>query len=189
VAQSNKCISIVASKSALPVYTTPAQAESAIERGAVTLYESTSGDQGTIVFAVTGDMILLPVFDAKDALETAGYRVRIVCVANPRRLYRPSDVAWQHASEPDGGFMSDADFDDLFGGDVLIGVSGGGTMGLEPVMLRNGAAARDLFGWQRGETTASPAEIMSFNGITADSLAGRAQQLMGAGKPIRANAA
>jgi phosphoketolase len=189
VAQSNKCISIVASKSALPVYTTPEQAESAIERGAVTLYESNTGDQGTIVFAVTGDMILLPVFDARDALEAAGYRVRIVCVANPRRLYRPSDVAWQHASEPDDGFMSDADFDELFSGDVLIGVSGGGTMGLEPVMLRSRCAGRDIFGWQRGETTASPAEIMSFNGITADSLAGRAQQLMGAGKPIRANAA
>jgi phosphoketolase len=141
------------------------------------------------VFAVTGDMILLPVFDARDTLEAAGYRVRIVCVANPRRLYRPSDVAWQHASEPDDSFMSDADFDELFSGDVLIGVSGGGTMGLEPVMLRSRCAGRDLFGWQRGETTASPAEIMGFNGITAESLAGRAQQLKGSGKPVTANAA
>lgn len=189
VTQSNKSVSIVASKSALPVYTTPAQAQAAIEQGAVSLYESESGERGTVVFAVTGDMILLPVFEARDALEAAGYGVRIVCVANPRRLYRPSDVAWQHASEPDDGFLSDADFDALFSGDVLIGVSGGGTMGLEPVMLRSGAAARDLFGWQRGETTASPSEIMGFNGITAESLAERAGQLMGTGKPISANAA
>jgi hypothetical protein len=37
---------------------------------------------------------------------------------------------------------------------------------LEPVLLR-AKPARDLFGWQRGETTASPAEIMAYNGITA----------------------
>ena len=41
------------------------------------------------------------------------------------------------------------------------------------------AAARDLFGWQRGETTASPAEIMAFNGITAAGLSGRARELLG----------
>jgi hypothetical protein len=60
----------------------------------------------------------------------------------------------------------------------LIGVSGGGTTALEPVLLRSRAAARDLFGWQRGETTASPAEIMAFNGITGDSLAQRAGELI-----------
>jgi phosphoketolase len=176
-AQSNKCISIVASKSALPVYTTPAQATEAIEQGAVSIYESGQGERGTIVFAVTGDMIYLPVFEAKDQLEAQGYRVRIVCVANPRRLYRPSDVAWEHAAEADGRFMSDGDFDRLFGGDALIGVSGGGTIALEPVMMRTRTGARDLFGWQRGETTASPAEIMAFNGITAERLARRADEL------------
>jgi phosphoketolase len=178
-AQSNKCISIVASKSALPVYTTPAQATEAIEQGAVSIYESGQGERGTIVFAVTGDMIYLPVFEAKDQLEAQGYRVRIVCVANPRRLYRPSDVAWEHAAEADGRFMSDGDFDRLFGGDALVGVSGGGTIALEPVMMRARTGARDLFGWQRGETTASPAEIMAFNGITADGLAQRALELVG----------
>ncbi len=184
--QFNKSISIVASKSALPVYTTPAQAAEAIERGAVTLYESADGDRGTLVFAVTGDMILLPVFEAKDALEAAGYRVRIVSVANPRRLYRPADVAWRHAAQADDRFIGDADFEGLFGGDVLIGISGGGTIALEPVMLRSRAAARDLFGWQRGETTASPAEIMAFNGITAANLADRARELADTTKAARA---
>ena len=180
VAQVNKAISIVASKSPLPVYTTPEQAAEAIEQGAVVLYESPEGGAGTVVFAVTGDMILLPVFEAKDRLEAAGQRVRIVCVANPRRLYRPTDVAWQHSAEADGRFMSDADFAAMFDGDVVLGVSGGGTIGLEPVMLRSRAPARDLFGWQRGETTASPAEIMGFNGITAESLANRARELLSA---------
>jgi phosphoketolase len=177
-AQFNKAVSIVASKSALPVYTTPAMAQAAIEQGAVTLYESVHGETGTVVFAVTGDMILLPVFEAKDRLETTGYRVRIVSVANPRRLYRPGDVAWRHAAEPDGRFLSDADFDRLFDGDALIGISGGGTIALEPVLLRSRTPARDLFGWQRGETTASPAEIMAYNGITAGNLADRARALV-----------
>jgi phosphoketolase len=170
VDQVNKNISIIASKSPLPVYTTPPQAKSAIEQGAVTLYESRDSSWETIVFAVTGDMIYQPVFEAKDKLEAAGYRVRIVCVANPRRLYRPSDVAWQHASEADGKFMSDADFHRLFDGDALICVSGGGTIALESVMLRSRAPSRDLFGWQRGETTASANELMAYNGITADKL-------------------
>lgn len=174
VGQHNKNISIIASKSALPVYTTPAQAKAAIEQGAVTLYESRDGSWETIVFAVTGDMVYQPVFAAKDKLEAAGYRVRIVCVANPRRLYRPTDVAWRHAAEADDKFMHDADFQRLFDGDALVCVSGGGTIALEPVMLRSRAPARELFGWQRGETTASPAEIMAYNGITAEQLTARA---------------
>ncbi len=178
----NKNISIIASKSALPVYTTPAQARQAIEEGAVALYESERGDKGTVVFAVTGDMVLLPVFEAKDRLEQEGYRVRIVSVANPRRLYRAADVAWQHSAQADSMFMDDAKFDALFGGDALIGVSGGGTVALEAVMLRSKAPARDLFGWQRGETTASPTEIMAFNGISADTLTGRAQAALAAAR-------
>lgn len=177
--QFNKCISIVASKSALPVYTTPEQAREAIEAGAVSLYESAAGTGSLVVFAVTGDMVLLPVFEAKDALEAAGHRVRIVAAANPRRLYRAGDVAWSHSSEADGQFMDDSAFADLFDGDVLLAVSGGGTVALEPVMLRSRARARDLVGWQRGETTASPAEIMAFNGITGEALARRAAGLVG----------
>jgi phosphoketolase len=182
LAQHNKVISIVASKSALPVHATPEQARAAIEQGAVALREPGPGTRGTVVFAVTGDMILLPVFEAAERLESAGYGVRVVSVVNPRRLYRAGDVAWAHAAEPDGRFMDDAAFDALFGGDVLIGVSGGGTAALEPVMLRTSAPARDLFGWQRGETTASPAEILSFNGITAERLAERATTLIGSAR-------
>jgi phosphoketolase len=176
VAQHNKCISIVASKSPLPVYTTTEQAREAIETGAVSLYETpaTTDEAGhLVVFAVTGDMVLLPVFQAKDLLESTGARVRIVAVANPRRLFRPGDVAWSHSAEPDGRFMDDATFKALFDGDALIGVSGGGTLALEPVMLRSRATSRDLIGWQRGETTASPAEIMAYNGITGEALAAR----------------
>jgi phosphoketolase len=177
--QWNKCISIVASKSALPVYTTPEQAERAIDEGAVALYESSAGAGSLVVFAVTGDMVLLPVFEAKDALEAAGHRVRIVAVANPRRLFRAEDVAWAQSAEADSRFMGDADFAALFDGDALVGVSGGGTAALEPVLLRSRAAGRDLVGWQRGETTASPGEIMAYNGITGEALAGRARRLVG----------
>ena len=180
VQQSNKVISIVASKSALPVYTTPAQAQQAINHGAVSLYESDSGDGPLVIFAVTGDMVLLPVFAAKDQLEAAGKRVRIVAVANPRRLFRPGDVAWQHSAEADGVFMSDAAFAELFDGDALLAVSGGGSTALEPVLLRTQSPARDLIAWQRGETTASPAEIMAYNGLTGDALAERAVRLTGA---------
>lgn len=176
----NKAIAIVASKSALPVYTTLAQAKQAIEHGAIALYESSAkGKKGTIAFAVTGDMVLLPVFEAKQALEQEGYKVRIVSVANPRRLYRPFDVAWDTVSQPDGQFMSNADFDNLFDADMLIGVTGGASGSLEPVMLRSRAARRDVMCWKRGETTASPAEIMAFNGLSAADIVARIKQLAG----------
>jgi phosphoketolase len=132
-----------------------------------------------VIFAVTGDMVLLPVFAAKDQLEAAGKRVRIVAVANPRRLFRPGDVAWQHSAEADGAFMDDAAFAGLFDGDALLAVSGGGSTALEPVLLRTKAPARDLIAWQRGETTASPAEIMAYNGITGEALVGRVERLLG----------
>jgi phosphoketolase len=174
----NKGIAIFGSKSALPVYTTLAQAREGIERGAITLYESASGDRGTVAFAVTGDLVLLPVFEARDLLEREGYRVRIVSVVNPRRLYRPTDVSWATVSEPDGRFMDDASFDALFDADALIGVSGGASGSLEPVMLRSHALRRDLFAWKRGETTASPAEIMAYNGITAEAIVARVKTLL-----------
>jgi len=173
----NKSIAIIASKSSLPVYTTMAQAQQAIEQGAITLYESTAGDKETIVFAVTGDMVLLPVFEARDELEQQGYRVRIVAVANPRRLYRPDYIAWDTVSEPDGSFMSDSDFDALFDGDILLGVTGGASGSLEPVMLRSKATKRDVMAWKRGETTASPTEIMAFNGLSPKDITARVNAL------------
>ncbi|MEW5757240.1 MAG: phosphoketolase [Pseudomonadota bacterium] len=173
----NKCMTIVASKSPLPVYLSLEESRKAVEKGAATIYESKSGNKGTVVFAVTGDMVFLPVFEAKDKLEAEGYRVRIVAVVNPRRLYRPTDVAWDTVAEPDNVFMDDDHFNALFDGDVLLAVSGGPSAPLEPVLLRTRAAKRDVFAWKRGETTASPAEIMDFNGITAANMAARATQL------------
>jgi phosphoketolase len=96
--------------------------------------------------------------------------VRIVAVVNPRRLYRPSDIAWDTVSQPDNKFMDDNHFNALFDGDALLAVSGGPSAALEPVLLRTRAPRRDTFCWKRGETTASPAEIMDFNGITADAM-------------------
>ncbi len=173
----NKGIAIIASKSPLPVYTTMEQARAGIERGAITLYESASGSK-RVVFAVTGDMVLLPVFEAKDKLEADGYQVRIVSAANPRRLYRTSDVAWDTVSEPDNAFMDDDHFNAMFDGDVLLGITGGPSGPLEPIMLRTRAARRDVMAWKRGETTASPGEIMAFNGLTGEAMAARARALL-----------
>lgn len=175
----NKSMVLIASKSPLPVYMNLAEARHAIEEGAATIYESTSGNKGTVVFAVTGDMILLPVFEAKTKLEAEGYRVRIVAIVNPRRLYRPTDISWDTVSQPDNKFMDDDHFNALFDGDVLLAVSGGPSAPLEPALLRTRAPKRDVFCWKRGETTASPAEIMAYNGITADAMAQRAKQLRG----------
>lgn len=173
----NKGMVIVASKSPLPVYTTLEQARRGIEEGAVNLYESEGGSGAQVVFAVTGDMVLLPVFQAKDRLEADGFRVRIVSVANPRRLYRPTDVAWESVSQPDNVFMDDDHFNALFDGDILIGVTGGASGSLEPVMLRAGAPKRDVFAWKRGETTASPDELFELNGMTGEDMAGRVRAM------------
>jgi phosphoketolase len=124
-------------------------------------------------------MVLLPVFEAKDKLEAERFKVRIVAVVNPRRLYRPSDVAWDTVSEPDKKFMGDANFNKLFDADVLLAVSGGPSAVLEPILLRTRAVRRDTFAWKRGETTASPAEIMEFNGLTGEAMAQRVNALIG----------
>jgi phosphoketolase len=175
----NKSIALFASKSPLPVYTTLDQARAAIADGAITLYQTAGSNDADVVLAAAGDMILLPVFEAKDALEAEGKRVRIVAVVNPRRLYRPTDVAWNTVSEPDGNFMDDAAFNQLFDGKALIAVSGGPSAPLEPVLLRSRAARRDVMSWKRGETTASPNEIMAFNGLSAGEIAARARALLG----------
>jgi phosphoketolase len=131
------------------------------------------------VFAATGDMVLLPVFEAKETLEAQGYRVRIVAVVNPRRLYRPRDIAWDTVAQPDGQFMDNAQFNALFDGDALIGVSGGPGAMLEPVMLRTRAPQREILCWKRGETAASPAQLMALNGLTADAMVETARRLTG----------
>jgi phosphoketolase len=171
----NKGIVITASKSPLPVRTTFAQARQGIQDGALVLDE-TAGSK-TVVFAVVGDMTLLPVFEAAALLKTEGWGVRIVSVINPRRLYRPHDVAWDACAEADGSFLGDESFEAMFGGDALIGVTGGASGMLEPIMLRS-TAKRDAFAWKRGETTASAGELMAFNGITAEALVQRSLELL-----------
>ena len=171
----NKGIVITASKSPLPIRTTFEQTRQALKDGAIALHESQGSK--TIVFAVIGDMILNPVFEAAKQLESQGFGVRIVAIVSPRRLYRPTDVAWEICSEADGGFLDDAGFDRLFSGDALIGVIGGASAMLEPVMLRS-RANRDTFAWKRGETTASANELMAINGITPETLAKRATELV-----------
>ena len=172
----NKGIVITSSKSPLPIRTTFEQGRKAIEDGAIALHEAASSK--TVVFAVVGDMVLMPVFEAATYLEAQEVGVRIVSVVNPRRLYRPSDVAWDSCTEADSGFLDDAGFEALFGGDALIGVTAGASGMLEPIMLRS-TAKRDTFAWKRGETTASPAELMAFNGLTAENLVKRALELVG----------
>ncbi|WP_414579131.1 phosphoketolase [Anabaena sp. CCY 9402-a] len=171
----NKGIVITASKSPLPIRTTFEQTRQGLEEGAVVLHEIAGGK--TVVFAVIGDMTLIPVFEAAAFLETEGIGVKIVSVINPRRLYRPHDVAWDTCSEADNGFIDDAKFAELFAGDALIGVTGGAAAMLEPIMLRSNSK-RDTFAWKRGETTASAGELMAFNGLTAEALTKRAIELV-----------
>lgn len=171
----NKGIAIIASKSPLPIRTTFDQARQGLREGAVILH--TTPGAKTVAFAVVGDLSLMPVFEAATQLATQGVGVKIISVINPRRLYRSADVAWETCSEPDGGFLDDAGFDRLFGADALIGVAGGASGMLEPVMLRS-MAKRDTFAWKRGETTASAGELMAFNGLTAEALVNRAIELL-----------
>ena len=174
LAAQNKGVVITASKSPLPIYTTLDQTRQGLQEGAIVLKE-TSGSK-TVVFAVIGDMTLLPVLEAANQLENQGLGVRVVSIVSPRRLYRSSDVAWATCSVPDKGFLDDAGFDRFFGGDALIGVTGGASGMLEPIMLRS-TAKRDTFAWKRGETTATPNQLMGFNGITPEALVKRASDL------------
>ncbi|OUL36774.1 transketolase [Nostoc sp. T09] len=171
----NKGIVITASKSPLPIRTTLEQTRHGLRDGAVLLHEVPGDKQ--VVFAVIGDMTLMPVFEAAAFLETEGIGAKIVSIINPRRLYRPDDTAWETCSEPDGGFLDDAKFAELFDGDALIAVTGGAPAMLEPIMLRSNSK-RDTFAWKRGETTASAGELMAFNGLTAEALTKRAIELV-----------
>ncbi|NJO20845.1 MAG: phosphoketolase, partial [Spirulinaceae cyanobacterium RM2_2_10] len=102
---------------------------------------------------------------------------KVVSVINPRRLYRPTDTAWETCSESDGGFLSDADFAALFNGDALLGVTGGSSAMLEPVMLRS-TSPRDMMAWKRGETASSATQVMAINGLTAEGFVKRSLELL-----------
>ncbi|MEC4891864.1 MAG: phosphoketolase [Oscillatoria sp. PMC 1051.18] len=176
LAKKNKGITITASKSPLPIRSTFEETRQALVDGAFVLQE-TPGDK-TVVFAVIGDMTLIPVYEAAAQLKAQGIGSKIVSVISPRRLYRPSDTAWETCSEKDGGFLDDAGFEKMFGGDALIGVTGGSSAMLEPVMLRSNSK-RDTFAWKRGETASSAAQVMEINGITAENMVKRATELVG----------
>jgi phosphoketolase len=171
----NKGITITASKSPLPIRTTFAQTREALANGAMVLQE-TPGEK-TVVFAVIGDMMLMPVMEAAQSLAQQGIGSKIVAVVNPRRLYRPSDVAWETCAQADGEFLGDAEFATLFAGDALLGVTGGTSAMLEPLMLRS-LLPRDILAWKRGETTASAGQLFKLNGLTAEKLTARAQDLL-----------
>lgn len=163
----NKGMVIIASKTPLPTRLTQAASHKAVRDGAVVLYEGRLGAKGRVVLAVTGDMILLAAFAAKDELEAQGFAVRIVAVINPRQLYRACDVAAATVAEPDLGFMPDDRFSELFDGDRLLALSGGPAAPLEPVLIRTKTPARATLAWQRGDTTASTQELLELNGLTS----------------------
>ena len=174
----NRCIAIVASKSSLPVYTTFAQAREAVEQGATILYESKKPGRRMVVFAAVGDMILLPVFEAKDKLEERGVNVRIVSVVNLRRLARPGDVAWEGAAQPDGQFMSDDQFNRLMTGDLVMAVTGSVSAVLESIIFRTLPQKCEARFWKRGDTAGTPNELFELNQLTARHLAARAEELL-----------
>lgn len=171
----NKGITITASKSPLEIRTTLEQNCQALDKGGIVLQEI-PGDK-SVVFAVIGDMTLIPAFEAAEQLQSQGIGSKIVSIINPRRLYRPSDVAWDSCSEQDNNFLSDSEFATLFDGDALIGITGGSSAMLEPVMLRSNSK-RDVFAWRQGETASSAGQIMDFNGITAANFVQRAIELI-----------
>ncbi|MEM7580870.1 MAG: phosphoketolase [Cyanobacteria bacterium P01_A01_bin.80] len=171
----NKGIVITASKSPLPIRTTFEQTRQGLKDGAVVLQE-TDGNK-KVVFAVIGDMMLKPVYEAAEHLQKEGIGVKIVSVINPRRLYSPEDTAWDTCSQPDGDFIDDAKFTEIFDGDALIGATGGAPAMLEPIMLRSNCK-RDTLAWKRGETTSSAGELMEFNNLTAETLKEKAMKLV-----------
>lgn len=172
---SNFGIPIFASKSPLPIRSSLGEARAVVRRGAMTIQDPQGPPDITI--AVTGDMVLIPVLEAVRKLESEGTAVRVVAVVNPRRLYRPGDVAWQSAAVPDGEFMPDIEFDTLFSGEAVLAVTGGASGMFEPVALRFDGPF-DVICWKRGDTTASPAELFELNGLSPKDISERAKELL-----------
>ncbi|WP_366943625.1 phosphoketolase [Acidiferrobacter sp.] len=170
---SNKGMVIIASKSALPIYMTLEAARRAVREGAAILYDSAHGRRGRVVLAVAGDMVLLPVFAARERLEAEGFGVRIVTIVNPRQLYRARDIAAGTVAEPDLSFMKDELFARVFDGDRLVAISGGPSGPLEPVLIRAKAPLRATLAWNRGDTTATTGELLDLNGLNADAIVAR----------------
>ena len=170
--QKNSGVAIFASKTALPVRLSFTAGREAVENGAVALYQSDSQKHEVdVVFAVLGDMVLLPVMEATREIEARGKSVRVVSVVNPRRLCVSEDVAWKGLPAEDGRFLSDNDFHALFGCNTLVAVSGGTSALLEPVIVRSNASRRLVRCWRRGDTVAGPEALYRANNLDAHSLA------------------
>ncbi len=169
----NKGMVIMASKSPLPVRMTIEAARRAVREGAAVLYEGANGPRGRVVLAAAGDMVLLPVFAARERLEAEGFGVRIVALVNPHQLYRADDIAADTVAEQDLTLMADKAFAQLFDGDRLVAISGGPSGPLEPVLIRAKTALRATLAWRRGDTTATPGELLDLNGLDADAIVSR----------------
>merc|ERR1740121_2772237 len=123
----------------MPVHSTFEQTRYALENGGFVLKETQGSSGKKVVLGVVGDITLMSALLAVDLFAKENIGVRVVSIVNPRRLFRPSDVAWDTCAEPDGGFVDDKTFDTLFGGDVVVGMTSGPASMLEPVMLRSKA--------------------------------------------------
>ncbi len=181
----NKGVAIIASKTPTVARMTIDQARVGMQEGAVVLSEVAGSRK--IVFAVVGDLILEPVFEAAARLQAQGYGTRVVSILNPRRLLRAREVAWQHCHEPDSLFLEDDRFGEIFGGDAILGVTAGASALLDPILLRCRMPS-DSFAWRRGETAASTRELLHFNDLSSESLAARALELIstaGAGPHVQ----
>jgi len=130
-----------------------------------------------VVLAVVGDITLTSALKTAELLEQQNIGVRIVSIVSPRRLYRPTDIAWDTCSQPDGEFVNDATFESLFGGDALIGMSSGPPSMLEPIMLRT-RIPFDVLGWKRGETADTAMRMLEYNGLGPQTIAARATALL-----------
>lgn len=171
----NKGVPIIASKSPLPIHTTFEQSRRALREGGIVL-QDTPGTM-KVVMAVIGDMTLIPALEAAKKLQDQKIGVRVVSLISPRRLYRPTDVKWESCTEPDGEFLDDLGFERLFGGDALIGITGGASGMLEPILIRS-QCRRDTIAWKRGETANSASQLMGYNGLTTEALVIRALELL-----------
>ena len=172
----NKGVVIFAGRSPAQVRTRFEDTERALRDGAFVARELPGA--GTLVLAALGDRMLDRALEASLLLNDRGIGVRVVCIVSPRRLYRERDVAWAACREPDGVFLSDRRFDELFHGDALLGITGGASAMLEPLLLRS-RTKHDVLGWKRGETGSGPQQLVELNGLSGAAIAKRALELWG----------
>ena len=173
----NKGVVLFASKTPLPIRVTISEARKSVEKGYRVLAD-TAG-RPDLVIATAGDLVVPAVLEAADRLKESGIRVRVAAVVNPRRCWRPSDIAWEHAAEPDGSFLSDGEYEEVFGAAALLCASGGSSGVLDPVLIRSRASVRDILAWKRGDTTAGTSGLLELNGLRSEDILARALEMLG----------